>query len=288
MSEDGYKIRTGVTEETWRSMIVDVGVVYVNYGEADERRLGATDGGVTFGWNEYETRAPEIDGLKGRLAGTTRITQASPQIEVNLVEWSRKNMEIAFPGAETEWDGDKGVYVLKRSTRVLPLSAFPKNLAVVGTQSGTGKAVVMMIKLPQVIDGAEIPMEDDNEATASLTFVGHYSADDPEEEPWEIHWPEDGTVMIEPYTVQDGDTSVVAKVDLQAEDDAHLAVFDEGPDPADNITDGDSVHVTEDGAVSITLDGPVSEGDRLTVRAYETDALDREIGRAHVEVKEAP
>lgn len=288
MSNEGYNIRTGVTESTWRSMIIDVGAVYVNYGLPTERRLGATNGGVTFGWADFNIRAPEIDGLKGRLAGTTRITQASPQITVNLVEWNRKNMELSFPGSKAEWDGDKGMYVIKRSDRVIPLSDYPQNLAVVGTQSGTGSAVVMMIKLPQVTEGAEIPLEDDDEATADLTFVGHYDPADPEAEPWEIHWPEDSMVGLSVYTVQDGDSAVTVAVDLHDTSEAYLSVFDEDEEPALNVTAGDSLQVSSSGVYSVPLEVMVEQGETYSVRAYEGDQLEREIAREAVVVKEAP
>lgn len=178
---------TGVTAETWRSLILDAAVVYVNYGEPDQSVLGATNGGVTFGWEEFEVRSPEIDGIKGRLAGASRITRASPQVVVSLVEWKLSAIQLAFPGSDVVIAG--GVATLTRSGRTIPIEEYPKNIAMVGTQSGTGNPVVAMIMRPMVVDGAEIPTEDESESTADLTFVGHYDPLNPELEPWEIRWP---------------------------------------------------------------------------------------------------
>lgn len=182
---------SGVTSQTWQSLIIDAAVAYINYGEPNEKILGATNGGVTFGWETFNVRSPEIDGLKGRLAGVSRITEASPQITVSLVEWNLDAIKLAFPGCDVVEAG--GVATITRSGRVIPISEYPKNLAMVGTQSGTGADVVAMIKFPMVVEGAEIPTEDDSEATADITFVGHYDPDNPEDEPWEIRWPVSGS-----------------------------------------------------------------------------------------------
>lgn len=178
---------SGVTPQTWENMIIDSAVAYVNYGLPDERILGATNGGITFGWEAFNVRTPEIDGLKGRLAGVSRITEASPQIVVNLVEFSLENFQLAFPGIDVQTQG--GFTHITRSGRVIPIEEYPENLAMVGTQSGTGNPVIIMIKRPMVVSGAEIPTADDSEATAALTFVGHYDPSDPEVEPWEIIMP---------------------------------------------------------------------------------------------------
>lgn len=195
---------SGVTSQTWENMIIDSAVCYVDWGFPTERVIGATNGGVNFGWEAFNVRSPEIDGVKGRLAGVSRITEASPQLVVNLVEWTLENILLAFPGTEVVTAG--GVSRITRSGRVIPLSEYPKNVALVGTQSGTGAAVVVLVKLPMVVSGAEIPTADDTEATAALTFVGHYDPSDTESEPWEIIFPDSGTVALSKLSIATGTT----------------------------------------------------------------------------------
>lgn len=186
--------QTGVTAETFRNLILDAAVVYLNYGTPQEEILGATNGGATFGFEEFNIRSPEIDGIKGRLAGVSRITRASPRISVSLVEWRLQALRRAFPGCEISQAN--GYSVITRSQRVIPISDYPANITMVGTQSGTGNPVIMMVKRPMIVNGAEIPTEEDTEATATLEFVGHYDPSNPEEEPWEIRWPlGDSTVL---------------------------------------------------------------------------------------------
>ena len=175
-------------------MIVDAGVVYVNFGEPDEAILGATNGGVTFGWEAMNMRTPEIDGLKGRLKGASRITEASPQMVVNLVEWHEDAILAAFPGVTVQTiSGRKHI---TRTTRVIAPEDYPVNIAMVGKLS-SGEDVIVILKNPMVVSGAEIPTADDTEATTALTFVGHYDPDDIEEEPWEIIIPGDTTVSLQ-------------------------------------------------------------------------------------------
>lgn len=187
--------QSGVTAATWDSLIVDAAVAYLNYGSTDpqypERILGATNGGVSFGWAEFEMRHPEIDGLKGHMKGASRITRAVPQIEVNLIEWSLENLKLTLPGCveTTVGVGAEQVTVLSRTNRLIPASAYPKNIAMVGVQSGTGLPVVAIIKNPLVEEGIELATESDGEATSAVVFVGNYDPQTPEEEPWEIRYP---------------------------------------------------------------------------------------------------
>jgi hypothetical protein len=192
-------MQTGVTAQTWENMIIDSAVVYVDYGLPGETILGATNGGVTFGWDAFNVRSPEIDGIKGRLAGVSRITEASPQITVSLVEWNLTAIKLASPGCTVVEAG--GIATITRNTRVIPIGDYPLNIAMVGTQSGTGDPVVILLHRPMVVSGVEIPTEDDSEATADLTFVGHYDPANPEQEPWEIRWPTSDKVNLGPLTL---------------------------------------------------------------------------------------
>lgn len=185
---------SGVTESTWQNLIIDSGVVYANYGLGEsegERILGATNGGVSFGWETFETRTPEIDGLKGPIKGATRITQAVPMISVNLVEWSLENFRLVFPGYEetTDGTGAERVSILTRSNRLFSEADYLDNIAIVGTLSGSEIPVVAMVKNALVTGGIELPLGPDSEATTEITFIGHYDGQNPEDEPWEIRYP---------------------------------------------------------------------------------------------------
>src|SRR3954469_23221823 len=90
---------TGVTTSTPVNIMVDAGVVYLNYGEAtDERMLGATRGGATFTVNQ-EFRSVEVDGTPGAIDGMTRIINLEVILTARMLELSDENLILAFPGA---------------------------------------------------------------------------------------------------------------------------------------------------------------------------------------------
>ena len=55
--------RHGVTKETVKNLFVDAGAIYINFGENDERLLGATREGNNFKI-EQEVREMEFDGQR--------------------------------------------------------------------------------------------------------------------------------------------------------------------------------------------------------------------------------
>ncbi len=93
------KVKTGITGSTPDRIIIDAGAVYLNYGLAGERLLGATRGGNEFNLNRA-TKNIEADGLKGAVKGMKRVTEVNPQITANLLELSVENLVAAIAGAE--------------------------------------------------------------------------------------------------------------------------------------------------------------------------------------------
>lgn len=92
-------IKTGITSSTPDRIIIDAGAVYLNYGLANQRLLGATRGGNEFNLNRV-VKNIEADGLKGAVKGMKRVTEVNPQITANLIELSVENLIAAIAGAE--------------------------------------------------------------------------------------------------------------------------------------------------------------------------------------------
>lgn len=87
-----------VTADTVKNLVLDAGVVYVNYGVVGERLLGATTGGNTF-VVEREVRVIEVDGVKGKTKGLRRIVTEDASLVVRLKEMSTENLVLALAGA---------------------------------------------------------------------------------------------------------------------------------------------------------------------------------------------
>lgn len=91
-------VRSGITSETPKRIFIDAGAVYLNYGLANERLLGATRGGNEFNPNRVSKNI-EADGLKGSVKGMKRITEVNPQITANLLELTVDNLIKVIAGA---------------------------------------------------------------------------------------------------------------------------------------------------------------------------------------------
>jgi len=102
-------VRTGISSSTPDRIIIDAGAVYLNYGLATQRLLGATRGGNEFNLNRV-TKNIEADGLKGAVKGMKRVTEVNPQITANLLELSIENLIAAIAGAN---QSDRGYIELE-------------------------------------------------------------------------------------------------------------------------------------------------------------------------------
>src|SRR5690554_6860688 len=91
----------GITTETVKRLFLDAGAVYLNYGETEERLLGATNDGNTF-TIEQDVREIEVDGARGPVKGLRRIVEVRAQIVANLLELTAENLKTALAGSRSE------------------------------------------------------------------------------------------------------------------------------------------------------------------------------------------
>jgi len=182
-------IQRGISTETASRLLINEGVVYLNYGETGERLLGATRGGTEF-TIEQEVHQPEIDGAKGPLKGTRRITETNAHISCELLEMTRENFMLAITGATSTTVApvapDAG-YDSVRRTRELTDADYFTNVAVVGELSN-GESVIVILYNALNDDEVSIAQEDREEATLPVTFTAHYDPAEMNVEPWEVRF----------------------------------------------------------------------------------------------------
>lgn len=94
-----------LTKEQIENIVIDMGVVYVNYGELGEKILAPVRGGNQF-LVERTIRDIEFDGRKGKTKGMRRIIEENAKLVVNLMDLSMDNLKLALAGA-TYGDADK-------------------------------------------------------------------------------------------------------------------------------------------------------------------------------------
>lgn len=182
--------KTGVTSTTPVNIILDGGVVYANYGEAEERMIGATRGGNTFMVTQ-EFRNMDADGVPGPISAMSRIINVECTLEVNMLEYSVANLLLAFPGAAaTDYPATVGKThdSIRRSANV-SAADFLTNIALVGTVQGNTEDVIFILYNAMQQDNFSMQLQDDDEGVTKLTFHGHFDVDDLDNEPWEIRYP---------------------------------------------------------------------------------------------------
>ncbi|MDK2800566.1 MAG: hypothetical protein PWQ70_2185 [Clostridiales bacterium] len=181
---------SAITTNTTKNLILDAGVVYVNYGEVDERILGATEGGNTF-TVEREYRDIPVDGAKGKIKGLKRIITENAILTVNLKEISKENLLIALPGAIASDYPDTATKTHDSivSNGDISDSDYLTNVALVATVSGSSDPVVLIIKNALNDGNLELNLTDKEEGIITLQLSAHYDPANLDIVPYEIRYP---------------------------------------------------------------------------------------------------
>ena len=175
----------GITSTTYQNIIIDSGAVYKDYGETGQTLLGATRGGNVFSV-ETEYKDMEVDGARGPVKGSRRITNNVAMITANFVENTLANILLNLTGSSST-----DVTTHDRISRSLEIvdADFLTNIAIVGEVATKGDAIIC--KLDNVIsDGNfEINFSDKDESVITTQFKAHFDPSDLDTEPWSIDYP---------------------------------------------------------------------------------------------------
>jgi hypothetical protein len=87
-----------LTQEQIENIQIDYGIVFVNYGEVDEKQLAPTRGGGTFTVTK-NIREIEYDGRKGKTKGMQVVDEVNAMLSVPLLNTSMENLALAMPWA---------------------------------------------------------------------------------------------------------------------------------------------------------------------------------------------
>jgi len=183
--------RHGITGESSKRIFLDAGAVYFNYGNANEILLGATRDGSTFELDRT-LREMEVDGALGRMKGFTRREEVLPQLVVNMLELTVDNFIKAVAGAvyEENVEVDGRLYTVIKGGEILD-TVYIENVALVGTLSGKQDPIIIILKNVIADNGFDLDTAHRDEAVPEVTFLAHFDPENPDEEPWEIRYPQD-------------------------------------------------------------------------------------------------
>ena len=182
----------GITADTYKRFIIDAGAVYTGFTDFTSlgMLLGATRGGSQL-TIEQEIKDMEVDGARGPVIGSRRITMVKATLTVNFIEHTLADLKRALVGSDsaafnTDWDAITRALVIEDAD-------FLDDITIVGEVSGDSDG--MGIRLDNAIsDGNfELTFADKEEGVIAMTFTAHFDPTDlgagTDTEPWTIYWP---------------------------------------------------------------------------------------------------
>ncbi|TYS91897.1 hypothetical protein [Rossellomorea aquimaris] len=187
-------VTNGYSAKTAERYLIDAGAVYKNLefddvtGDFTGELLGATSGGNEFALSQ-ETRAIEVDGVRGRAKGNTILVSEEPQLTVNLKELTANNLALAIAGSDVDTTDTN--YDIITGKGKIDIDDYLDNVALVGRITGSDKPIVVVIHNAISVEGLTITTEDDNEAIVPMVFMGHYDGADIETPPYTIYFPKE-------------------------------------------------------------------------------------------------
>ena len=156
-----------ITTEQIENILLDTGVVYVNYDVAGEERiLAPTRGGNSF-VVEQEVRVIERDGALGKEKGLRRVITEDATLTVRLMDMSVDNLKLALAGATVD-----GTKITSTTDGTIADSEYLDNVTLVAKDM-EGKSRVITLFNAMADNGLSVDMTDKDESVLEVVFAGH-------------------------------------------------------------------------------------------------------------------
>lgn len=172
---------TNLTKKQIENIQIDESVIFLNYGESDERFLAPTRGGGEFSAT-VTVRDIEFDGRHGKTAGTQVIEEQAASIKVTTLCMSQENLTLAIPSCTISNDGKT---IKNPKTGVVPLESYLKNITMFAKLIG-GKYKKITIYNPMHETGFTTKAVQKAEGELGFEFLAHYAHDDLDGDLWEV------------------------------------------------------------------------------------------------------
>lgn len=224
MSIDISKVTTtGYNEKTKDHLFLDAGALYKNFGLADQAIIGATSGG-----NEFDAKAKvrqiKLDGIKAANAmGLEVIDNVTTTLKCKFLEITEDILKAALL-ADVDTVSDANYDILTGKTAIED-SDYIKNIAWVGTVSGSGKPVIIVIENALCLDGLQLKAEDSKDNVLDVTFTAHADPSAPNVLPYTIYYPKLADMV--PFTLNSAAVSA-GKIVLTMSDTVSATVPKDG------------------------------------------------------------
>lgn len=173
---------TNLTKKQIESIQIDESVIFLNYGETDERFLAPTRGGGEFAAT-VTVRDIEFDGKHGKTAGTQVIEEQGASIKVTTLCMSQENLALAIPNCTIA--SEDGKTIKNPKTGIIPLESYLKNVTMFA-KLVSGKFKKITIYNPMHETGFTAKAVQKAEGELAFEFLAHYPHSDLDGDLWEV------------------------------------------------------------------------------------------------------
>lgn len=160
-------------QEQIENIQIDHGIVYLNYGESDQRILGPTRGGATFEATQT-IREIEFDGKKGKSKGMQVIDAIDAKLAFSQLALGIEDVQAAMPYlTKTGTDPDFKLECTVDSLGLIPNAAYHKNVTLFAklVKGGYKKITLYNAMNEAPFSLAAVP---NGEGAVALEVFGHW------------------------------------------------------------------------------------------------------------------
>jgi len=156
---------------------IDYGIIYINYGEIDARKLGPTRGGGTFEATQT-IRDIEFDGRIGKTKGLQTIDYIDAKLVVNNLAVTNDDLEIIMPYLTKSGTDPDFIYTAEESSLgLIPNEDYLKNVTMFAKLiDGSYKKITLYNAMNEA--PFSFAAVDKNEAEVSMEIFAHWEVDE--------------------------------------------------------------------------------------------------------------
>lgn len=162
-----------LTQQQLESIQIDYGIVFVNYGEVDQKQLGPTRGGGTFSATK-NIREIEFDGRKGKTKGAQVVDEINAMLSVTHLDTTMATLALAMPYATLAGDS---ITCKSSDVGVLGSESYLKNVTMFAkTVKGEYKKITLYNAMSE--NDFSLSAAPKAEGTIALEIYAHWDATD--------------------------------------------------------------------------------------------------------------
>ncbi len=155
---------------------IDYGVVYLNYGKSNERKIGPTKGGGTFEVTQ-NVRDIEFDGRRGKTKGMQYVEGIDAVLKVVSLAITNADLELSMPFLKKIEEDDSITYICdKDSFKILEDDKYLENVTMFAKKTG-GKFMRITLFNAMNESGFSLAAVPNGEGTVNLEINAHWTSD---------------------------------------------------------------------------------------------------------------